>query len=200
LLIWGWLIFISLWYLTDIFYFRSMNIFSDPHITIADSNDSSAIKNLLNSAYRGESSKKGWTTEADLIAGDVRTDDTLLEQTMQQSGSIFLKYTNDNGQLSGCVNLQQQGSKIYLGMFSVSPEEQGSGVGKKILQAAEEYAKYMHCPTIFMSVISLREELIAWYKRHGYKDTGARKPFVEDGITGKHLKPLEFMTLEKIIG
>lgn len=176
-----------------------MNIFTNPHISIATIADSNEIKALLNSAYRGESSKKGWTTEADLIAGDIRTDDNLLLQTMQQTGSVFLKYTNANGHITGCVNLQQHGHKIYLGMFSVSPDEQGSGIGKKILQAAEEYAKHLQCTAIFMSVISLRTELINWYQRHGYKDTGNRKKFNEDGITGKHLKPLEFMTLEKLL-
>jgi hypothetical protein len=65
------------------------------------------------------------------------------------------------------------------------------------LQAAEEYAGHVKCNAIYMSVISVRNELIAWYKRHGYNDTGKRKAFTEDGITGKHLQPLEFMIMEK---
>lgn len=183
---------------SGIFYFRSMmQIFSDPQISISTENDIVTIKNLLNSAYRGEASKKGWTTEANLIAGDTRTDDATVKATMQQAGSVFLKYTNEEGILIGCVNLQQHGNKIYLGMFSVSPAVQGGGIGKKLLYAAEEYAKHISCNSIYMSVISVRTELINWYQRHGYTDTGARKAFIEDGITGKHLQPLEFMTLEK---
>jgi ribosomal protein S18 acetylase RimI-like enzyme len=175
-----------------------MQIFSNLNITIATITDIDAIKNLLNSAYRGEASKKGWTTEADLIAGDTRTNDTNLQQIMEQPGSVFLKYVIQQ-QLMACVNLQQHGNKIYLGMFSVSPQLQGGGIGKQMLQAAEEYAKYLHCISIYMSVVSVRKELIDWYKRNGYADTGERKPFEEDAISGKHLQPLEFMVLEKVI-
>ncbi len=173
--------------------------FSHTDIEFATVADIADIKNLLNTAYRGEESKRGWTTEADLIAGDTRTNEAMLGQVMQQSGSVFLVYKDKQQNLIGCVNLQQQDDKIYLGMFSVTPQMQGGGIGKKLLQAAEEYALHLHKKAIYMSVISLRTELINWYMRHGYADTGERKPFVEDGITGKHLKPLEFMMLEKIM-
>jgi len=82
-------------------------------------------------------------------------------------------------------------------MFSVNPELQGGGIGKKLLHAAEEYASHVGCSIIYMTVITAREELINWYMRHGYVDTGERKPFEEDGVTGKHLQQLEFMVLEK---
>jgi ribosomal protein S18 acetylase RimI-like enzyme len=176
-----------------------MNIFSNPHIRIADIKDIPVIKKLLNSAYRGEMSKQGWTTEAHLIGGDTRTDDLNIKQVMEQKGSAFLKYINEEEEIIGCVNLQQHDSKLYLGMFSVSPSLQGKGIGKQMLQAAEEYAKHLNCISIFMSVISIRAELIDWYKRHGYKDTGQRKEFIEDAVTGKHLQPLEFMVLEKYV-
>ncbi|MBL0358666.1 MAG: GNAT family N-acetyltransferase [Chitinophagaceae bacterium] len=173
--------------------------FSDPAISTATVKDVTAIKDLLNSAYRGESSKKGWTTEAHLIAGDTRSDETNVLHHLQQPGSVFLKHTQPDGKITGSVNLQQHGHKIYLGMFSVSPAVQGGGIGKQLLLAAEEYAKQLHCNTIYMTVISLRTELIHWYMRHGYKDTGERKPFREDRLTGKHLQQLEFMVLEKNI-
>jgi len=176
-----------------------MYSFSNPHITIAGTADISAITRLLNMAYRGESSKLGWTTEAHLIAGDTRTDERNVGELMQQPGSIFLKYTNPEKAVTGCVNLQQQADKIYLGMLSVKPEMQGKGIGKYLLQAADEYAKQLKSKAIYMSVISLRTELINWYTRHGYADTGERKPFAEDGLTGKHLQVLEFMIMEKPI-
>ena len=169
----------------------------DPHITIAGIADIPAIVHLLNNAYRGETSKQGWTTEADLIAGDVRTDENNLQEVMQQTGSAFLKYTNDGLEITGCVNLQQHDDKIYLGMFSVLPQLQGGGIGKQLLKAADEYALYLQCSSIYMNVISVRTELINWYKRHGYTDTGERKLFIEDGLTGKHLQELEFMVLKK---
>ena len=176
-----------------------MYSFKNPNIAIAAEADISVITHLLNISYRGEVSKQGWTTEAELIAGDTRADENLLQQTMQQAGSVFLKYTNHEQQICGCVNLQQHGTKIYLGMFSVSPHLQGAGIGKQILKAAEEYAQLLECIAIYMSVISLRTELISWYQRHGYVDTGKRIPFEEDNITGRHLKKLEFMILEKSI-
>ncbi|MFM6926422.1 MAG: GNAT family N-acetyltransferase [Ferruginibacter sp.] len=156
------------------------------------------VRNLLNAAYRGESSRQGWTTEAGLIAGDTRTNDDMVLAAIQQVGSVLLIYKEDDT-ISGCVNLQQHASRLYLGMFSVSPPLQGKGIGKKILKAAEEYALHINCHTIYMSVISVRSELIDWYMRHGYRDTGERKAFSEDGVTGKHLQKLEFMIMEKAL-
>ena len=188
---------LNIYFKLNILFLYLMAIFSNPHITIASAADIPAIKDLLNYAYRGEGSKQGWTTEADLIAGDIRTDENNLQEVMKQPGSVFLKYKGDKKQITGCVNLQKHSGKIYLGMFCVSPQLQGAGIGKQLLKAAEEYALQVHCKAIYMSVISVRTELIGWYKRHGYMETGERKPFIEDGLTGKHLRVLEFMVLEK---
>jgi ribosomal protein S18 acetylase RimI-like enzyme len=174
-----------------------MNIFSDNNISIAGENDIPALVDLLNKAYRGEASQKGWTTEAHLIEGDVRTDDHTVKQVMAMEGSVLLKYCNEAGEIVGCVNLQQHVRRIYLGMFAVSPQLQGGGVGKKLLHAAEEFAFAKECSSIYMTVISVRSELIGWYKRHGYVDTGKKRSFDEDGLSGKHLQPLEFIVLEK---
>ena len=175
----------------------SMFIFSNNHISIANIDDVPAITKLMNSAYRGESSTHGWTTEAHLIGGDVRTDEAHLLEVIEREKSDVLKYMNDRHEIIGCVNLQQHGNKIYLGMLSVSPNLQGAGIGKQLLQAGEEYAHNFKCTSIYMTVITARTELISWYQRHGYRDTGDRKPFEEDGLTGNHLQPLEFMVLEK---
>jgi ribosomal protein S18 acetylase RimI-like enzyme len=170
--------------------------FQDQKINFAAAADIAAVRDLLNSAYRGEGSQQGWTTEANLIAGDIRTTDKMLREVIEHAGSVILIY-KENEEIAGCVNLQPHANRLYLGMFSVSPQLQGAGIGKKLLQAAEEYALHVNCTTIYMSVISVRSELIDWYKRHGYIDTGEKKPFAEDGITGKHLQPLAFMILEK---
>lgn len=176
-----------------------MSLFQNPNIAIATEADIASVKDLLNISYRGEASKKGWTTEAELITGETRADENMVRKVMQQPGSVFLKYTDADGQMTGCVNLQQHGEKIYLGMFSVAPHLQGAGIGKQILEASEEYALHVKCSSIYMSVISLRKELISWYQRHGYADTGKRIPFEEDGITGTHLQKLEFMIMEKYL-
>jgi len=94
--------------------------------------------------------------------------------------------------------LIEKEQQLYLGMLTVSPELQNSGVGKKLLQQAEIHASALGLPKIVMTVISVREELIAWYKRNGYLDTGAREPFPASDV---HIPitevPLEFIVLEK---
>jgi ribosomal protein S18 acetylase RimI-like enzyme len=176
-----------------------MLTFSSPHISLATQQDAKQLETLLNTTYRGETAKIGWTHEADLIAGNVRVNEAMIMENLNTNNTVFLKYVNDNAEIIGCVNLKQNEQKLYLGMFSVHPMQQGSGIGKKLLLAAEEYATYLGINTIYMTVISLRTELINWYKTKGYKDTGERDPFVEDAITGTHLKELEFMVLEKIL-
>lgn len=174
-----------------------MILFSDDHISIAKISNAAEITSLLNLAYRGESSRKGWTTEADLIAGEQRTSLQEVEKLIYQPGSIFLIYCQPD--VEGCVNLQQHNDAIYLGMLSVNPQLQSSGIGKKLLSATEEYAIKQNCTSIYMTVIDVRIELINWYKRHGYADTGERKTFEEDGISGKHLQKLQFMVMRKRI-
>ncbi len=168
-------------------------------ISIATSEDIPSLEKLLNSAYRGEDSKKGWTTEADLLKGDLRTDAATLDKLMQTPGAAFLKYANDQGQVEGCVFLQKKEKRLYLGMLSVSPMIQAKGVGKELMAAAEEYARDKHCCSIFMKVISVRKELIAWYERKGYYKTGETEPFPDDDRFGIATQQLEFIIMEKEI-
>jgi ribosomal protein S18 acetylase RimI-like enzyme len=166
-------------------------------ITVAEKKDVPSLVKLVNSAYRGESSKKGWTTEADLLGG-IRTDEDSMMKMVSRGDSVVLKCLGKS-ELIGCVYLQKQDEKIYLGMLTVSPEIQAKGVGKTLLKAAEEYAQTQECTAITMTVISVREELINWYERHGYKPTGVRKPFPNDPRFGIQKQPLEFVVLEKPI-
>jgi len=167
-------------------------------ITKATLEDVSALNKLINSAYRGESSKKGWTTEANILEGS-RTTEKELTEIIQDKKNTILKFT-ENNQIIGCVLLIEKEHQLYLGMLTVSPELQNSGVGKKILQQAEIHASALGLSKIVMTVITVREELIAWYKRHGYVDTGAREPFpVSDVFSQTSNEPLEFMVLEKRI-
>jgi N-acetylglutamate synthase-like GNAT family acetyltransferase len=168
------------------------------NINIADIGEANHIVLLLNKAYRGEESKKGWTTEADLIQGDIRTSLAQVENVIKKENSYFLIYKL-NHQIEGCVNLQMQNNRLYLGMFAVNPNVQNAGIGKQLLQAAELLAHQLHCTHIFMVVVSVRNELINWYKRHGYIDTQKVIPFNEDGISGTHNQPLYFIELEKEI-
>lgn len=163
----------------------------------ASREDIPALVELVNSAYRGESSKKGWTTEADLLDG-IRTDEQALNDLISTKGSVMLVQEDENGQIVGCVNLQSKPGKLYLGMLTVSPLLQGGGIGKKLLYAADEFARQQNVPFIEMTVISVREELINWYKRHGYQETGEKKPFPSnDPRFGIPKQVLEFIVLEK---
>lgn len=165
-------------------------------ITKATLQDIPALNALINSAYRGESSKKGWTTEANLLEGKRTTEEELTE-TIEDKSNTILKFT-ENDQIIGSVLLVEKKDKLYLGMLTVSPELQNSGIGKKLLQQAEVYAKSLGLPTIVMTVISVREELLAWYNRNGYVDTGKREPFPESDVHVTISKdPLEFIVLEK---
>ena len=157
------------------------------------------LSSLVNSAYRGDSSKKGWTTEADLLEG-LRTDEQDLKELMGESGSIILKCTNAESVICGCVYLQPKGQRLYLGMLTVNPKLQAGGIGKLLLRSAEAYAREKGFASVIMTVISVRTELLDWYKRHGYQDTGKRKPFPTDKPNfGTPLQPLEMVVLEKTI-
>lgn len=167
-------------------------------IAIATQEDSISLEKLINSAYRGETSKLGWTTEANLLQDKRITLDELSKTINNKSNSI-LKFTK-NDAIIGCVLLVNEGDKLYLGMLSVSPELQNSGIGKTLLKKAEEHALKLGLPKIVMTVISIREELIAWYNRHGFIDTGDREPFPLNNTTAViSQKPLEFIVLEKIL-
>jgi ribosomal protein S18 acetylase RimI-like enzyme len=165
-------------------------------ITTATINDIPVLIKLVNSAYRGEQSKKGWTTEANLIKGEKRIDADSLTEMMDKDGAVILLYKQQE-ELQGCVYLEKQAFKLYLGMLCVDPEIQGGGIGKKLLAEAEQHALKLNCESIIMSVITQRHELISWYERHGYKKTGERKPFPDDGRFGNPVEPLEFIILEK---
>jgi ribosomal protein S18 acetylase RimI-like enzyme len=167
-------------------------------ISPATPGDAPALEQLINSAYRGEFAKQGWTTEADLLDG-TRTDAELIRGIIANPHSLLLKATGKEG-IVGCVELRQDGSKLYLGMLTVRPDIQGRGIGKALMNAAEAEAARRNCAAVFMSVITTRTELIDWYTRHGYHDTGKRTPFAfTDPRFGKPKAELEFAVLEKEI-
>ncbi len=168
-------------------------------ITTSTLQDVPQLTSLINSAYRGEASKKGWTTEADLLEGGLRTDIPTLTELMNNPQAIVLKYTTTEDDITGCVYLEKQERGLYLGMLTVSPLQQAGGIGRQLLLAAAAHAKETNCPCIFMHVISIRYELITWYERCGYYKTGETKPFPTDNNFGTPTQPLEFIIIEKKI-
>jgi len=167
-------------------------------VTKAQKEDVPQLNILVNSAYRGETSKKGWTTEANLLDG-IRIDEETLIRYFDDPNIIILKNTGDNGLITGCVYLEVQSPKLYVGMFSVSPEVQAKGIGRALLEAAETYARKLNCHTLTMTVISTRLELISWYERRGYQATGEIKPFHDDKKFGIPKAHIELIVMEKAL-
>jgi len=168
------------------------------HFRRAELRDTGAIVALVNSAYRGEYSRAGWTTEADLLDGQ-RTDAEEIAELIGRPQSVMLLcFANDR--LIGCVHLERIAEDTpYFGMFSVEPTLQGRGVGKRFLQEAERTARAMWgVRKLRMTVISRRHELIAFYERRGFRRTGEREPFPRDVRFGiPKVDDLEFEVLEK---
>lgn len=142
----------------------------------AEARDIDAILALVESAYRGDVSRQGWTTEADLLDGQ-RTDPAGLAELIDKPDSLVL-LAESADRLLACAHLERAGDAGYFGMFSVRPDLQGRGVGRLVLAEAERIAGLdWGCREMTMTVISLREELVAWYERRGYRRTGVHKPF-----------------------
>jgi GNAT superfamily N-acetyltransferase len=138
--------------------------------------DVPAIVALVESAYRGDVSKQGWTTEADMLEGQ-RTDPEGVADLITRAYSRVVLAERD-GELVCCCHVEKQGDAGYFGMFAVSPTLQGGGVGKAVLAEAERVARdEWGCPRMEMTVITIRDSLIAWYERRGYVRTGVKKPF-----------------------
>jgi ribosomal protein S18 acetylase RimI-like enzyme len=147
-------------------------------LTFRDAVDSDvdALVVLVESAYRGDSSRVGWTTEADILAGR-RTDAEGVRAVVEAPDSRLLTVERD-GALVACCQLEHRGDHAYFGMFAVSPALQGGGLGKVIIAEAERTVREVWGATeMHMTVISVREELIAWYERRGYRRTGRMTPF-----------------------
>jgi ribosomal protein S18 acetylase RimI-like enzyme len=167
-------------------------------ITPATATDIPTLVPLVNAAYRGEDGQQGWTTESHLIKG-ARTNAEGITELLQAPHSVILKCLEKDGSLAGCVHLEQQDEKLYLGLLSVWPQLQGRGIGKHLLAAAADHAKNNNCAHIRITVISARPELIAWYERHGYRRTGEIQPFHHGEKFGIQKQPLELAVLEKSV-
>lgn len=163
----------------------------------AGAEDIEDIVALINSAYRGESSKAGWTTEAGFLGGQ-RTDAEEVARLIAASDSMML-LCRDGTELIGCVHLERAGRRAYLGMLTVKPTLQGRGIGKRFMEVAERTAREeWSAEKMVMAVITLRTELIAFYERRGYRRTGELKEFPKDPRYGiPKTDRLQFELMEK---
>lgn len=143
---------------------------------VATAADVDSIVALVDSAYRGDASRAGWTTEADLLDGQ-RTDAAEVADLIATPGNCILLCERD-GELLGSAHVERHGVTAHFGMFAVRPTRQRGGIGKALLAEAERRARDdWDCREMHMAVITLRSELIAWYQRRGYRRTGQFRPF-----------------------
>ena len=144
---------------------------------VGEQSDVASVVALVESAYRGEASRVGWTTEADLLDGH-RTDAEAVLAIVRSENRVLL-IAEDEGRLVGCCQLEQRAGDIaYFGLFSIRPGEQGQGLGRRVLAHAEHVAwKDWGARTMIMTVLAQRGDLIAWYERRGYRRTGQTSPF-----------------------
>lgn len=164
---------------------------------IAGLKDAEKITALVNSVYRGENSKKGWTTEADFLSG-IRITEVKVKEIIEGKNDVIILALLE-GIIIGGVHLENAGSYSYLGMLSVDVYFQDKGIGKILINECERYTKeVLGLSEIRMKVISRRTELIEYYNRRGYSATGELEEFGAQGDTfGDTVEKLYFETLTK---
>lgn len=167
-------------------YFRLANIL-----------DTASIVQLVNAAYRGESSRAGWTTEADLLDG-LRTGTEEVKRLIEAEHAMLLLCL-DGDDLIGTVCIEREQHTAHIGMFVVQPTLQGNGIGKRLLAEAEKLAQQTwRVQKLQMQVITQRHELIAFYERNGYQRTGAVCEFpVNPAMWQPKVTGLQLALLEK---
>jgi ribosomal protein S18 acetylase RimI-like enzyme len=146
-------------------------------VRTAEVADTDAVTALVQRAYRGDSSRVGWTTEADLLDGQ-RTDPAEVAAKVASETGEVLVAVDGQGVIVACCELEPRSDGAYFGMFAVEPALQSAGIGRLMLEAAEARARERWSATsVQMTVIAQRTELIEWYERRGYRRTGEQQPF-----------------------
>jgi len=167
----------------------------------ATPDDVPALIALVTSAYRGDASRAGWTTEADILDGQRIDAEGILGELARPRSVILI--AEQAGQPLACCHIADEDGHGYFGMFAVSPSAQGSGVGKQVMQQAEHHVlEQWQLPLMRMTVIDCRDELIAFYERRGYARTGIKKPFPygDERFGIPRRGDLRFEVLEKRLG
>ena len=163
--------------------------------------DLDALVELIESAYRGDKARGGWTHEADLLGGQRIDADMLRDMLSDPKTAIVVAFEEDA--LVACVEVRDKNSAAYLGLLTVRPDRQAAGLGRQLIAAAEAHGREVFGRDLMqMTVIRQRTELVAYYERRGYRLTGETAPFpYGDDRFGKPTRDdLEFAVMEKPIG
>lgn len=141
----------------------------------AEPTDIDTIVELVTSAYRGEASTEGWTTEHELLGGQ-RTDAPMVADAIDDTdGAVILAERSDA--VVGCIQVTREGERAHFGLFAVDPTAQARGIGSELIDEAERTAREWGCTSMDIEVIAQRAELLAYYERRGYRPTGETTPF-----------------------
>lgn len=162
----------------------------------ATHNDIPTLTSLLNRSYRGDSSRAGWTTEADLLSGQ-RIDEVGLIQLVNDPDSLIL-ITQSEESILATIHAHHENESIHFGLFAVEPSLQGGGIGKELLMYAESEAiRKWGVTTAIMEVITHRSELIEYYERRGYMRNGEMIAFPESDLWVRQVDFLELIRMQK---
>ena len=155
----------------------------------------------MNTAYRGVGRDASWNTEAVFIDGDRTNEADLKEEIARKPASVLLVAEEDgDATMLGCVWLEPvSGATWYLGSLTIDPRLQNSGLGRRLLLASEQWAMERGAGKIEMKVVNVRDTLIAWYKRRGYRLTGETHafPYGDHRFGTPRRDDLTFVVLEK---
>lgn len=160
--------------------------------------DVRAIVALVERTYRGDASRAGWTTEADLLEGQRIDPQGVVESIEADHSRVVVAFSGEN--LVACAHVQQRPAIGYFGMFSVDPGHQGSGLGGTVLAECErQLLDDLDCSAVEITVLKQRVDLIPWYERRGYRLTGERRPFPygDERFGVPRVADLEFVVLQK---
>lgn len=164
--------------------------------------DATPLADLVNAAYRGAGGRRGWTDEAELIAGDRASSKDIAAMIGDSSTIVLVRRSDKPRALLGCVALERNSADhCTISMLAVAPELQAVGLGRALLADAEQFAADKGVTVAKITVVQQRESLIAWYERHGYRRTGSHEafPYGDDSVGTPLRDDLQFVVLEKIL-
>ena len=161
--------------------------------------DHAAIVNIVNRAYRGPGDHRGWNSEADLVSGDRITLAQLRQDLADSPHTCLLVHRSAQGEVQACVRVEpEDGKNWYFGMLAIDPAVQAGGLGKRMLAAIDAHVRERGGRRLRITVINVRERLIAWYERRGFIRTGEVEPLPE-GIGRPLRDDMNFVVLAKTL-